>query len=466
MEKCRYIALTDINPGHLPWTEKDDIQSLVRLLLYSNEIDLEGIILCSSCFLKKGGGERAIKLVHRILDAYAAAKPNLDCHAAGYPSVEKLRDILCLGIPAFGQKFGNGFGEEQWCENPGVLRIIQAVDTPDPRPVWIGLWGGANTLAQAIWQVSQTRCSEEVDAFLSKLRIHSISDQDYAGTWLRQQFGRQLFYIVTPCEGNRTGTQEYYKAVWPGISGDCNRHGSEDGEQKGGFEGAEKELISKTWLDRNIRSVGPLGKCYPETVFLSEGDSPAYLGLIPNGLNAPEHPDWGGWAGHYQLVPSPEGTPVWSGSADAVIGTDGKAHCSPQASLWRWRRAFQLDFAARMAWTVHAHYEECAHPPVMRLSCPCICHVQPGQTVTLDASASVSPDGSPLRFLWFWYPEAGNGNILPQLSQTAGPRTEALFASPGAFHLILEGTSEGAVPLTRYARVVFLCEESERNHGH
>ena len=34
MEKCRYIALTDINPGHFPWTEKDDIQSLVRLLLY------------------------------------------------------------------------------------------------------------------------------------------------------------------------------------------------------------------------------------------------------------------------------------------------------------------------------------------------------------------------------------------------------------------------------------------------
>lgn len=58
-EKCRYIALTDVNPKHFPWTEKDDIQSLIRLLLYSNEIDIEGIVLSSSCFLKHGGGARA-----------------------------------------------------------------------------------------------------------------------------------------------------------------------------------------------------------------------------------------------------------------------------------------------------------------------------------------------------------------------------------------------------------------------
>lgn len=127
MEKYRYIVLTDINPGHLPWTEKDDIQSLVRLLLYSNVIDVEGIVLSSSCFLKKGGGERALKLVDKILDAYADVKPNLDCHAAGYPSVEELREKVYLGIPAFGKELGDGFGEERWKDNPGVLQIIHAV---------------------------------------------------------------------------------------------------------------------------------------------------------------------------------------------------------------------------------------------------------------------------------------------------------------------------------------------------
>ena len=150
MEKCRYIALTDINPGHFPWTEKDDIQSLVRLLLYSNEIDIEGIILCSSCFLKHGGGSGAVKIVERMLDAYESVKPNLDRHAAGYPSAETLRQCVHLGISTFGEALGNGFGEEKYNSNPGVQCILAALEKEDPRPLWVGLWGGANTLAQAL----------------------------------------------------------------------------------------------------------------------------------------------------------------------------------------------------------------------------------------------------------------------------------------------------------------------------
>ncbi len=113
MEKNRYIALTDINPSYLPWAEKDDIQSLIRLLLYTNEIDLEGIILCSSCFVKKGGGKRALALVRRILKAYGAVKPNLDRHSDGYPSMERLKKILCLGIPSYGRAPGDGFAGEK-----------------------------------------------------------------------------------------------------------------------------------------------------------------------------------------------------------------------------------------------------------------------------------------------------------------------------------------------------------------
>lgn len=49
-DKARYIVLTDINRG----IEQDDIQSLARLLLYSNDIEIEGLIACTSCFLKHG----------------------------------------------------------------------------------------------------------------------------------------------------------------------------------------------------------------------------------------------------------------------------------------------------------------------------------------------------------------------------------------------------------------------------
>ena len=76
--------------------------------------------------------------------------------------------------------------------------------------------------------------------------------------------------------------------MWPGISADTNGHGSEDGIHGGGFSGADTFLVSKRWIREHIRSKGALGKQYPKTVFIMEGDTPAFLGLIPNGLNVPE----------------------------------------------------------------------------------------------------------------------------------------------------------------------------------
>lgn len=306
MEKCRYIALTDVNPGKLPWTEKDDIQSLMRLLLYANEVDIEGIVLCSSCFLKRGGGRGAEKIVQNMLDAYAAAKPNLDRHASGYPEADALRARVNIGIPAFGQAPGRGFAEKRYNNNPGVQCIIRAVDAPDPRPVWVGLWGGANTLAQAIWQVSCTRSDAELKHFLHKLRILSISDQDNSAAWIRENWGSDLFYRVDPSQGTKQGTKTYCRAVWPGISGDHFQHGSEDGVHGGGFTGADEEVFGEQWLDKHIRAVGLLGACYPKTVYMAEGDTPAYLSLLPNGLNRPEQPELGGWAGRYAQTIGPE----------------------------------------------------------------------------------------------------------------------------------------------------------------
>lgn len=455
MEKCRYITLTDINPAHFLWTEKDDIQSLVRLLLYSNEIDIEGIILCSSCFLKHGGGSRAVKIVKRMLDAYESVKPNLDCHAPGYPSAETLRQCVHLGIPEFGKALGDGFGEEKYNRNPGVQCILAALEKEDSRPLWVGLWGGANTLAQALWQISRTKSSEEIKRILSRLRIHSISDQDNSAKWIRQNFGSDLFYMVTPSNGTTAGTKEYCRAVWPGISADTNGHGSEDGIHGGGFSGADTSLVSKRWIREHIQSKGVLGKQYPKTVFIMEGDTPAFLGLIPNGLNMPERPDYGGWSGRYRQAVSPENTPIWSGDADSVLGNDGKKHHSPQASLWRWRPDFQYDFAARMEWTVTDSFEEGSHPPVVNLKQSRYQAIRVGQTVTIDASDSGSPDGAPLFYRWFWYSEAGTGGVPGKLSPDNTPSTTVTFFSAGTYHLILQVTGARKFPLCRYQRIVF-----------
>jgi hypothetical protein len=60
--------------------------------------------------------------------------------------------------------------------------------------------------------------------------------------------------------------------------------------------------VNNDWLDRNIRhNKGPLGAQHPRTEFLMEGDTPSFLGLVINGLNTPEHPNWGCWGGRYEF---------------------------------------------------------------------------------------------------------------------------------------------------------------------
>lgn len=455
MEKCRYIALTDVNSSRFPWVEKDDIQSLIRLFLYSNEIDIEGIVLCSSCFLKHGGGKGAKKIVDRILNAYGQVKRNLDCHADGYPPVGELRERVFCGIPAFGKAFNNGFGEEKYKNNPGVQCIVKALESQDSRPLWIGLWGGANTLAQALWQLSETKGREEMKEILKKLRIYSISDQDYSSKWIRANFGEDLFYIVTPSDGGFEGRKEYYRAVWPGISADENGHGSEDGIHGGGFQGANSSLVLNDWIRENIQSKGPLGKLYPKTVYIMEGDTPAFLGLIQNGLNVPEHPELGGWHGRYQKSRDEQNVPIWSGAYDSVLGIDGKVHQSPQASLWRWREDFQYDFASRMEWTVADSFDKGSHPPVVILNGPSVYKIKKGESVSLDASSSYSPDGFSLSFHWFFYPESENAVLV----KNGRSCVSVSFLSCGIYHLVLKLTGSRSFPLSRYLRITFEVEE-------
>ena len=72
------------------------------------------------------------------------------------------------GIKAIGEKN----------DSPGSELLIKLADEDDPRPIYVAAWGGANTLAQAIWRVKQTRSVDEVSDFVKKFRLYTITDQD------------------------------------------------------------------------------------------------------------------------------------------------------------------------------------------------------------------------------------------------------------------------------------------------
>ena len=87
-----------------------------------------------------------------------------------------------------------------------------------------------------------------------------------------------------------------------------------------------------------------------------------------------------------------------SRSADAHPATicfGGAAH---QATIWRWRTAFQHDFAARLAWTL-ASPAEANHNPVVVVNgqagtAPIEIEAAAGQPVVLDAAGATDPDAT------------------------------------------------------------------------
>ena len=81
-----------------------------------------------------------------------------------------------------------------------------------------------------------------------------------------------------------------------------------------------------------------------------EGDSPALLHTMQNGVNGgpQDHPEWGGWGGRYRLVDLSRQSMHYADTADVVIGVDNVTYSSNQASVWRWRRAYQQEMAARV----------------------------------------------------------------------------------------------------------------------
>src|SRR5215510_8606133 len=200
--KPRVVVLSDMG------NEPDDQMSFVRLLLYSNELELESLIATTSTWQKNKVQPETMR---KLVAAYGEVQSNLLKHAPGWPEAAKLDSLVSSGQPAYGMA---AVGADKM--SPGAEAIIRAADRPDPRPLWITIWGGANTLAQALSHVRATRSPAEVDKFAFKLRVSSISDQDDAGPWIRREFPG-LHYIVKPSSPDGS---EYYYATWTGISGD------------------------------------------------------------------------------------------------------------------------------------------------------------------------------------------------------------------------------------------------------
>jgi hypothetical protein len=241
--KQRLLILTDIGG------DPDDQQSMVRLLLYANEFDLEGLVATST------RSRINPDQIYERIEAYREVRSNLVKHAEGYPTAKFLRSLVKTGTKNRNMtSVGPGKSTE------GSRHIISVVDKKDERPLWITVWGAPTDLAQALWDVSHSRSKAELDAFISRMRIYDIAGQDDCGGWICHNFPG-IFWLRSV---------DMFQAISIKKSRPFPPH----------VTGPNLETFTTEWVASNVRNHGPLGALYPERRHKYEGDTPAYLHLL------------------------------------------------------------------------------------------------------------------------------------------------------------------------------------------
>lgn len=444
-DRPRVIVTTD--------GEADDRCSMIRFLLTCNDFQVEGIVNSSSQFHWVGGegwnAFHSVDWVKEQIDLYAQVYPQLKRHDPNYPTPEYLLSRWKVGNI-------NGIGEYQE-RTVGAEWIADILlDKTDDRPIWIQAWGGCNTIAAALNIIRHEHASE-MERVAKKLRLFLIWEQDETyQTQIREAWEP---YQVPTIISDQFDCMAY---IWPKV-----------------LPGETKKYFESAWMRKNIlEGHGPLCSAYEakDYAFHAEGDTPAFLHVIPNGLRSFESPAWGGWGGRYVRVrenvwmdPAPAPTwkhpggqwgfsQSWSKRLENVTSADEIAiRMQYFKPIWRWLDDVQNDFAARADWCVK-DFDSANHHPVVKLKgTDSDITAKPGMDVVLDATATTDPDGDELQFRWWHYEEAGTyeGKPIADSNAARAVLTIPSDAKPDdEMHMICEVTDDNSPPLTRYQRVV------------
>jgi len=449
------------------------------MIMCSNEFELEGLVAVTGKYLRPESRNPYKQVTHpelfvNIIDAYAKVLDNLKKHASGWHDPAYLKGIVVAGQKGYGIA-GVGDGKT----SPGSELIIKAVTKEDPRPIWLVVNAGSNTLAQAIWDYRKNHSQAAVDRFISKLRVFENGAQDNAGAWICAHFPK-IHWI-------RSNYQTYCYGG-PSVDGGADNRGGRNNLGPYTWEPyAYSGIGQHQWALEHIKGGhGPLGALWPirqfgdgGISFLEGGGTIPWLGLVNKGLFDIEHPHWGGWSGRFSREKAEN---YWSKHSEikedekkvapfAVYKEEADKWTDPDTGdtyndiftpVWRWRRAFYNDFVCRMDWCTKP-YDQANHNPVAafgRNSAASIIRLKarPGDVISLDASASTDPDGDSLNFKWFVYPEAGTyaGTVnIATSSSTKASMTAPQDAQGQQIHVILQvWDNSKIVSMYDYRRVV------------
>lgn len=391
--------------------EVDDMNSVIRALLYSNDMDISGIVITSSMYHYAGDEEKSIEpfrwtgtdWIYDFIDAYGEVYENLKVHDSSYPTPEYLKSITKIG------NISNQGEMDEVTEGSKFLEELFLDD--DERTLYVQTWGGTNTTARALKSIEEKyKDTEEWEDIQNKINnklvLYIILDQDdsyneyIAKNWPNIKIindRSNFWHFAYAWQFHNDELNSTLKGDWCYENLVNNKGALMDkyflmGDGKT-IEGELYEELRGTqeYLDNNPN--------YSKYDFISEGDSPSFLYLIDMGLRSLEDPSYGGWGGRF----SKESDSLYLNNAlDYNIYSNTY---EAQYTLSRWFDDIQNDFAARVDWCLASNFEDANHTPTVTIEEGIDLTAKAGDVVTLTANGS-DVDGDNLTYKWWRYFEA------------------------------------------------------------
>jgi len=332
--------------------ELDDNNTLIRAILYSSDLKIEGLIYVSSQFHWRGDGKGTTqyipgreytrmglcpcttwrfasneRFIDDIVDAYATAYPNLKVHDPDYPPPAELKSKI---------KWGNVEFDGDFSKDTDGSNLIKSLLLDDqPGPLYVTAQGGESTIARALKSIygqygntpEWSAISEKVSR---KLVLIPSGDQDGTGAgYIRPNWPHVKewqFIVGGPSFGYGAQiriapeNKMYVSAAWTrenvlnrGPLGALYRVWG-DGKQM--VKGDRTDFFGLSgYTSEQLKQIGYMVWMPPQEkgTFLGEGDTPTFINLIDIGLRAYENPTWGGWGGRTPADGKYPQTDIFSG---------------------------------------------------------------------------------------------------------------------------------------------------------
>lgn len=480
--------------------ELDDNNSLIRFLLFSCDLNVEGLIYASSGYHWKGDGKGTKWYVpgreyarfgldtcpctswrwandeHFIddaVDAYAKVYANLKVHNSNYPTPEYLKSKI---------RFGNIEFDGDYSNNTAGSELIKSLILDDkPGKLFITAWGGQSTIARA---------------------LKSIQEQyEFTIQWeaIKKKVSNKV--VLLPSGDQDDTYAKYIKPNWPDIEYrqfTCGPNYGYGAQLRAKPE--DSIYLTPSWMKENVSNRGPLGFIYrvwgdgkqmvkgdimdyfgfsgytneqlrsmgyavwmhvqPKGSWLGEGDDGTFMNMPGNGLRAYEDGSYGGWGGRQiskQVVnPFALSSDTSQQAMVSALSTMNNQTSKTANTYPNFFPAAQNDFAARLKWSVTPKYSDANHAPVVTIEGPLNILASAGETIKLNGNVT-DPDKNNVSIKW-WQFNVGTYPNAVTISNANNAQAKVTIpkdaVSGQTIHIVLEANDNGTPSLTGYQRII------------